>query len=77
MADRVAKVISDVFGVPLEAVSDGHGPNEIEQWDSLGHITLVLALESEFQIRISPDQAAEMFSVGSIKTVLSHCGVTT
>ena len=76
MADRVAKVVADVFGVPMDSVNDSRGPTDIEQWDSLGHITLVLALESEFQVRLSPDDATEMLSVASIKAVLAKCGVT-
>ncbi|MDT0266594.1 acyl carrier protein [Streptomyces sp. DSM 44915] len=40
---------------------------EAEQWDSLGHMTLVVAIEDEFDVELSPDDALaiESFEVAA------------
>jgi acyl carrier protein len=75
MADRVSRVISELFDVPVEDVRDQDGPETIEGWDSLKHIHLVLALEAEFDLLLSPDDAAEMLSIGAIRELLGRKGV--
>lgn len=76
MADRLSHVVAQMFDVPVENVTDDDGPDTIESWDSLAHINLVLSLEEEFNVSLSPDDAAEMLSVGTIRQVLSEKGVT-
>ena len=36
--------------------------DEVEEWDSLSHIKLVMELESEFGIEIEPDSIAKLYS---------------
>ena len=76
MNERLYKVLSQILDVPLEQITDEDGPNTLESWDSLTHVNLMLALEAEFNLSISPDEAAEMFSVGLIKAKLVERGVT-
>jgi acyl carrier protein len=75
MKERVHGVISQVFGVPLEAVTDDTSADSIEQWDSLTHIDLILSLESEFRISLTPEEAMQMISVKLIKMILEERGV--
>tara|TARA_Y100000588_G_scaffold373699_1_gene447871 strand:- start:994 stop:1242 length:249 start_codon:yes stop_codon:yes gene_type:complete len=70
--DRIYRVVSDVMGVPVTDISDESSPDTIEAWESLSHINLVLALESEFGISLAPEDVLEMLSVGLIKTILSE-----
>lgn len=76
MNERLYKVLSQILNVPVEQITDEDSPNTLESWDSLTHVNLMLALEAEFNLSISPDEAAEMFSVGLIKTTLMERGVT-
>lgn len=36
--------------------------DEVEEWDSLSHIKLVMELESEFEIEIEPSSIATLYS---------------
>jgi acyl carrier protein len=72
--DRVYRVVSDVFGVPLESVNDDSSADTIETWDSLTHINLVLSLENEFGVALSPEDAMEMLSVKLIRMILEERG---
>jgi acyl carrier protein len=60
--DDLQKRIRDVMGVVFEidasGIAENAGPGVIENWDSLRHMSLVLALEEEFNIRF-PDEMIE------------------
>ena len=69
--DMVLKeVISNVLGISIEEINDDSSPDNIEKWDSLSHINLVMALESEFRVKLSPEDAMDMLSVKLIRMIL-------
>ena len=74
MADRLTTLVAQVFGV--STVADSDSPDTIEQWTSMGHINLVVALEEEFKISIAPAESEDMLSVGLIRSILKEKGVT-
>ena len=76
MGDRIHRIVSDVFGVPVEELSDDSSPDTIPDWDSQAHINLVLSLEVEFGVSLSPEDAMEMLSVRLIRLILAERGVT-
>jgi len=49
--DRIKNVMSAVFDVPAESLSDQASPHDVSTWDSIKHMNLLLALEDEFDIR--------------------------
>jgi acyl carrier protein len=73
MEERLRKIFADSFG--LETLDDELGPGQVEEWDSLAHVGLMVALEQEFGVTISPAQAVELASVGRIKRFLAAEGV--
>ncbi len=73
--DRLYRIISEVFGVPTAEITNESSPDTIETWDSLSHLNLVLALEEEFGVALSPEDVMEMLSVQLIKTILGERGV--
>lgn len=73
--ERIRGVVADVFGVEIGSLSDKSSPDTITEWDSLGHINLVLALESEFDVSLSPEDALDMLSLALIARVLTDKGV--
>lgn len=74
--ERVHRVVAAVFGVPVDSLSDASGPESIKKWDSLGHIQLIVALQSEFALSITPEQALEMTSVRAIESTLRARGIS-
>ena len=70
--ERVSRVVSDVLGVPRDDINDDSSPDTIRNWDSLSHINLVLSLEAEFSVSLSPEDAMEMLSVRLIRIILAE-----
>ena len=56
------KVFSNVLNVDAGLINDDASPETLFEWDSLAHVQLMLELEKEFSIEISPDQALEFES---------------
>ncbi len=73
--DRLHDTIAGVLGISADTVDDGVSPESVASWDSLNHLNLVMALEQEFGVALSVDEALEMRSVGRIRTVLAKHGV--
>jgi acyl carrier protein len=48
---------------------------KVPEWDSLNHISLVVAIEGEFQCELTTDEVAEMQNVGDLIAVLQAKGV--
>jgi acyl carrier protein len=68
--DRIRQIASDVFDVPLENIQAASSPETIESWDSMTHLNLVLALEENFNLRLSPEEMEAMRSLSQIATLL-------
>ena len=74
MRERVYKIISQVFNVPIENINDESSSDDIETWDSLKHMNMVLALEEEFNVQFGEEQILEMLNVGLIIEILKEIG---
>jgi acyl carrier protein len=60
--ERVLKVFKDVLELNGELDTKDLKYNEIANWGSFAHITLVSALEGEFDILVDPDDILAMSS---------------
>jgi acyl carrier protein len=61
-----------VFGIAESDITEDASPDTIEAWDSLRHMSLVLALEEEFGVEFTDDQTVEMLNIKLIKAILSE-----
>jgi len=73
---RTCQIVSEVFGLPIESVTRESSHETIEDWDSLNVLNVLMAVEGEFGVSISPEEAASFVSVVKILDVLSSKGVT-
>ena len=55
--ERLNEVFRDVFDDETIVVGETTTANDIEDWDSLEHINLMAAVESEFGIKFSMGRA--------------------
>ena len=58
----VTEVLIEVFPSLNGSINYDWGPNEIEEWDSIGHMTLVAALEEEYKITLETDDIIDFSS---------------
>lgn len=67
--------MADVLAVPAEEINDASSPDTVESWDSLNHLNLVMAIEEEFKVSLTPDDTLEMRDVQHIRAILRSHGV--
>ena len=60
---KVLSVIARVFNLNLEDLSGLNTRDEIDSWDSLGHLQLILQLESEFNIKLKMEEINNINSI--------------
>ena len=70
--DQVCSIAGDVLHVPVAKLSAESGPESIESWDSVQHLNLVLALESQFGIEFEPEEIDQMKSIGKIAALVER-----
>lgn len=72
-ADKVKAIIVDQLGVPAEDVNEGASFIEDLGADSLDIVELVMALEEEYDIEISDEDAEKILTVGdAVKYIGEH-----
>lgn len=64
--ERLNEVFRDVFGEDDIIVCDTTTASDIEGWDSLRHISLIAAIEDEFDVEFSMGQTVSMKNVGEM-----------
>ncbi|MFZ3340466.1 MAG: acyl carrier protein [Terriglobales bacterium] len=62
--DEVRAIASDILGVSATRLSAASSPATIENWDSVQHLNLVLALEEKFSVQLSPEEIEQMKTLG-------------
>lgn len=72
VADRVRRITADVLEVPQDRILADSSSENVENWDSVHHLNLVLALEQEFGLQFEPEEIDEMNSVQYILVVLEN-----
>ena len=69
--EKVRNIVAEVSEVEVERVTLKSSPANLEEWDSLAQVNIVLSLEQEFGHQFSPDQINSMVSVEKILAVLT------
>jgi acyl carrier protein len=73
MEEKLQQVFRESFGI--ETLDEEMSIGEVEGWDSLGHVALMMVLQQEFGVKISPARATKLISVKDIRAFLrEHAG---
>jgi len=63
---QVQALLADAIQVPAEIVTPDLAFGDLPQWDSLGHMEVMLKLEEEFGVAIDADMIANLISIPEI-----------
>lgn len=69
---QIKEVLSAVIDVPLGEINDDASIDDLEAWDSLAQMNLVIALEEEFEITIPDEEVGTMLSLPLILSLLNE-----
>lgn len=67
---KLTDVFRDVFDNEELAITDATTADDIEEWDSLEHISLIAAVEKAFKMRFTMKEVSGMKNVGEMINIL-------
>ena len=67
---RLTRVFREVFDDETIELADATTADDIDEWDSLSHITLVLAVEREFGVKLKAAEVGSLADVGAMIRLL-------
>jgi acyl carrier protein len=70
IAERLNGVFRDTFDDPSIQIHDQMTAADLDDWDSLQHIVLVLAVEREFAVKLNPAEVGKLENVGKMIDLL-------
>jgi acyl carrier protein len=66
LTERVQILLVEALQVPPDMVTPELAFGDLPQWDSLGHMDIMLRLEEQFNVEINADTIAQLISVPEI-----------
>jgi acyl carrier protein len=70
--NALKQVMASMLSIDAASIDEESSIDNIESWDSIRHMNLVLALEEEFRVSIPDDEAANITSYPLIRVVLNQ-----
>jgi acyl carrier protein len=69
---RLTEVFRDIFDDPNLTLTDSTSAADIDDWDSLTHVNLIVQIEKEFRIRLSTAEVRSMGNVGDLIELIAR-----
>ena len=70
--NELNSVFQDVFDDNKLQISHEMTAADIDAWDSVNHISLVIAIEDHFHVRLSTAEVAQLKNVGEMASLLER-----
>ena len=69
--EQINNILKSVLNVSDEDISKNLGIHDVDNWDSLTHMSLIVEIENNFNIELTGDEIAEMVSFVRIREILN------
>ena len=69
---KIYQLMSNVFEIPVEEISEESSLDSIESWDSIRHLNLILAIEEEFGITIPDEEVGNLVNYKLIELTINE-----
>ena len=73
--EKLSALLTDLLGIDPAELDDATPFAELDGWDSLKYMRLVLGVESGFALELAPEEIQRLTSTGAVKDVLKERGV--
>ncbi|MCR5421063.1 MAG: acyl carrier protein [Lachnospiraceae bacterium] len=64
--DKVNEIFREVFDDDSLVITDSTNSEDIEDWDSLEHISLIISMEKEFDMKFDIKEVNKLENVGQM-----------
>ncbi|WP_277961044.1 acyl carrier protein [Pseudomonas sp. RIT-To-2] len=70
--DQLKPVFADVFDEDDLVLTPATTADNIDGWDSLAHIRLMVSVQKAFDIKLSANEIGTLKNVGDLVTIITH-----
>ena len=70
--EQLTGVFRDVFDDHTIAIHDAMTAKDVEGWDSLNHVNLIVAVEKQFRVRFTTREVNGLKNVGELIALISR-----
>lgn len=70
--EKVRRLVAEVFQIRESDITLQTNMKDIDSWDSLTHMELIVSLENEFGIEFTADEIMEMVDIGKIERIIGE-----
>jgi acyl carrier protein len=70
--NKIKLVMSTVFEVSIDLIDEDCSIDSLDNWDSIGQLNLILALEDELGISIPDEEVVNMVNYKLIKLIVNE-----
>ena len=71
-SEFLQETIANALSISKDQLSDSLQYGDIPEWDSLGHMNIMMALEDEFAVEITTETIAQLVSIAAIREYLNQ-----
>jgi acyl carrier protein len=64
--DRIKTIMAEVFEIDINNINDNTSQKNLDAWDSLQHLNLIVEIEDQFDLSFEPEDIGEMTSLEKI-----------
>ncbi len=72
ITEKIQAVLAEALQVPPDTVTPDLALGDLPQWDSMGHMEVMMFLEQHFGVEINNDTIAELTSVPAIRRYIEE-----
>ena len=69
--ERLTDIFRDVFDDDSIEINDAMTAKDIEEWDSLNHINLIVAVEGAFKVKFTTKEVNNLANVGEFIALIA------
>ena len=67
--ERIKEIIADKLGIDIERITDDLAAGDIEEWDSVGNLTIISTIEEELEVDIPIE---DLYELNNIKAIVEE-----
>ena len=69
--DELQELFRDILDIDNLILEDSTSADDIEEWDSLAHVNLVVAIEREFNIRFALGELQDLKNIADMTHLIN------
>jgi acyl carrier protein len=76
LKDNIIKIAADIFSVEQSEIKLSSKQEDFENWDSMGHLNLIMSIEEKLNVKFRSTDVMEMQSVNDIVIKIEELSIT-